>query len=202
MEILQIEIHAKIFGNKGNAMKKLYLYNEKTKQYHGTIFARPDKNYLFSTSKKPPVLKQNEFAIFDEKEKSWKVIPDFRGKIFWSTSSGEMVHISKIGELPENLTDKAPDRFDIWENDEWTFNYEKWINEYVRPKRNSLLTSSDKYVAPDYPITRRNREKWKKYRQQLRDITKTIEKENENWPEAPDMNSKKKKEKTANKIEK
>jgi hypothetical protein len=43
--------------------------------------------------------------------------------------------------------------------------------------RNQLLSSSDKYMLPDYPISDTEREEWKIYRQKLRDLT-----EQENWP--------------------
>lgn len=37
--------------------------------------------------------------------------------------------------------------------------------------RNDLLAESDKYMLPDYPIDDETREKWRVYRQELRDLT-------------------------------
>lgn len=48
----------------------------------------------------------------------------------------------------------------------------------IRNKRNLLLTETDYLLMPDYPISEKNLEKVKEYRQQLRDITKQ-----ENFPE-------------------
>jgi hypothetical protein len=39
----------------------------------------------------------------------------------------------------------------------------------LRMERNRLLSESDKYMVPDYPIPDALREKWKVYRQSLRD---------------------------------
>ncbi len=171
-------------------MLKIYLYDEITKQYHGEMTKRPNKTYPFSTTQKPPALKENQIAFFDEINNIWKSVTDLRGKIFWDKTTKKMTTITKLGEVPENLTDQKPDMYDVWVEDKWVFDREFWMKQYVRPKRDSLLKNSDKYLVPDFPITKKNREKWKKYRKELREITKTIEKENEVWPKMPDMKNK------------
>lgn len=56
----------------------------------------------------------------------------------------------------------------------------------IRTKRNSLLTETDYFLMPDYPISKENLEKVKEYRQQLRDITKQDEfPENVAFPDFP-----------------
>lgn len=53
----------------------------------------------------------------------------------------------------------------------------------IRIKRNSLLKDSDHKVMPDYPS---DKEAWGRYRQALRDITKTFTNPNEViWPTEP-----------------
>lgn len=52
-------------------------------------------------------------------------------------------------------------------------------------KRNSLLKDSDWTILPDSPFTEEQREIWKAYRQQLRDITKHKDFPDVSFPEKP-----------------
>lgn len=45
----------------------------------------------------------------------------------------------------------------------------------IRRQRDSLLVQTDKYMITDYPISEESREKYKQYRQYLRDITLSLE---------------------------
>lgn len=57
----------------------------------------------------------------------------------------------------------------------------------IRDKRNTLLTSTDYLIQPDYPISDIDREAVKAYRQALRDITKQAGFPREVvWPEKPE----------------
>ena len=47
--------------------------------------------------------------------------------------------------------------------------------DLIRIKRNGLLNECDFYLLPDYPITEEKKSEWETYRQQLRDITKSID---------------------------
>lgn len=47
---------------------------------------------------------------------------------------------------------------------------EEYLAEEIRNKRDRLLSQSDKYMLPDYPISDDNRNLIRKYRQALRDI--------------------------------
>lgn len=47
---------------------------------------------------------------------------------------------------------------------------EEEIAAEKREKRNALLTDSDKYMMPDFPISDEEREKYKAYRTYLRDL--------------------------------
>ena len=56
----------------------------------------------------------------------------------------------------------------------------------LRSVRNNLLTSSDWTQIPDTSITNAKKEKWKTYRQELRDITKTASSVDDvKWPTKP-----------------
>ena len=56
----------------------------------------------------------------------------------------------------------------------------------LRAERDRLLTASDKYMIPDYPITDDLREQWLAYRQALRDLPETCDPDNPIWPERPE----------------
>lgn len=59
--------------------------------------------------------------------------------------------------------------------------------EEARAKRDSLLASCDYHVMPDYPCTENNRSLWRRYRQQLRDVSDQAGFPLEiTWPEEPD----------------
>lgn len=68
-----------------------------------------------------------------------------------------------IEEVKQDFNQFTPEFLEIIKNDT--------INNY-RKKRNDLLTETDKYLLPDYPITPENLEIVKEYRQALRDFTK------------------------------
>jgi hypothetical protein len=58
----------------------------------------------------------------------------------------------------------------------------------IRQQRNELLSASDWTVSvPDAPLSEDQKKAWKRYRQLLRDITKTINHHTQmpNWPTPP-----------------
>lgn len=55
----------------------------------------------------------------------------------------------------------------------------------IRATRDRLLAESDKYMTLDYPITDEQREAWKIYRQELRDMPATCDPDNPIWPVTP-----------------
>ena len=89
-----------------------------------------------------------------------------------------------------DLTDELKTRFNITEEeydprDEWTD--AQWA-DMVRRKRDSMLSSTDCYILPDYPSTPDGIEVVKRYRQDLRDITLQIGfPRNVQWPSLPSV---------------
>ena len=55
----------------------------------------------------------------------------------------------------------------------------------IRAERDNLLTNSDKYMLPDYPVTEEQREAWKIYRQALRDMPETCDPNAPIWLKPP-----------------
>jgi hypothetical protein len=52
---------------------------------------------------------------------------------------------------------------------------QKVILNSIRVERNNLLKQSDWTQLPDSPLAQEEKTAWKNYRQQLRDLTKTID---------------------------
>ena len=78
---------------------------------------------------------------------------------------------------------------DIAECPQWRINLEsESLASDVRENRNQLLNDTDKYMTFDYPISDENRDRIRKYRQELRDLTNQDGfPENVIWPEKPDF---------------
>lgn len=99
-------------------------------------------------------------------------------------------YYSASENIPMNPTDmlvsKKPSDSYVW-NDE----QKDWILDVsvafklMREKRNQLLFDSDKYMISDFPITEQERNKWKVYRQALRDLPKNIDIYDIVWPLPP-----------------
>lgn len=50
----------------------------------------------------------------------WELAPDHRGETVYSTTNGEPVTVSQLGEYPEGTTTKAPStQYDKWDGVEW-----------------------------------------------------------------------------------
>lgn len=89
-----------------------------------------------------------------------------------------------------DLTDELKTRFNITEEeydprDEWT--EDQWA-DMVRRKRDSLISSTDYYILPDYPSSPDAIGAVKQYRQDLRDITlQSGFPRNVQWPSLPSV---------------
>lgn len=74
----------------------------------------------------------------------------------------------------ENLKEEIKNNYEkylaIAKNEE-----KKTLASEIREKRDKLLLETDKYLLDDFPITNEEREKYKLYRQALRDITKQVD---------------------------
>ena len=104
-----------------------------------------------------------------------------------------------VGEylIPAYATTESPpsttvDELAIWDKGAWI---KKNIRKEVIDKnwkiiintRNALLQDSDWTVLVDSPLTTSKKKKWKKYRQELRDLTSTFSKtDTVIWPTTPE----------------
>lgn len=86
---------------------KIYHYARDTNEFKRAGKARKDPlekgRYLipaFATDRKPPKTGENEVAVFDEENKSWEIVDDYRGQVFWDEERNKHI-IKKLGQKPE-----------------------------------------------------------------------------------------------------
>lgn len=84
--------------------------------------------------------------------------------------------------------DPQPNSIAVWENGAWTWNHEDFLN-LVRSERSNRLYACDWTQLPDSPLSDEDKELWRTYRQQLRDITNDLSGisslDEITWPESP-----------------
>ncbi|HGJ5854762.1 tail fiber assembly protein [Arsenophonus nasoniae] len=70
-----------------------------------------------------------------EKNERWILVRDYRGEKAYNKATGEMEEIKEIGELPENLTNIAPDvPFPVWDG-------EKWVTDKEAEKKDAIQSA-------------------------------------------------------------
>ncbi len=127
----------------------------------------------------PPNYDINECLFHDGT--GWIIKSDFSGKPYYHRKDRSVRYFTKGQELDGNYTPIKPleneyfQKFtSTWEIDE---DAKLENNKSIkRSLRNSLLSETDKYLLPDSPIDTAAKEKYKDYRQYLRDYT-----EKDNW---------------------
>jgi hypothetical protein len=62
----------------------------------------------YSTAITPPLLADNQAAIFSTVTNKWTVVPDFRGETFYNQTTGAAVLIEAIGAVAANLGASPP----------------------------------------------------------------------------------------------
>lgn len=84
--------------------------------------------------------------------------------------------------------DPQPNSIAVWENGAWTWNHEDFLN-LVRSERSNRLYACDWTQLPDSPLSDEDKELWRTYRQELRDITNDLSGisslDEITWPESP-----------------
>ena len=150
----------------------LHDYDSITGEYLGSSNAqanpKAEGQFLLranSTEKKLPSYGDGEKPVF--KNNKWVVLKDYRGKTAYNANDRDDFYvIEELGDLKKGFVLEQPEL--VLSDDE------KW--EQVREKRNSLLAQSDWAVLSDSPLNDKNKQQYIKYRQKLRDITKTYKK--------------------------
>lgn len=94
-------------------------------------------------------------------------------------------------DTENNKSTPRPSQFHYWENGEWKFSTELWLDVVLRPRRNALLSACDWAVLPDSPLSSEKLAEWKTYRQSLRDFPAAAVAAEDysdatNWPNKPE----------------
>jgi hypothetical protein len=108
------------------------------------------------------------------------LFPDSIDRVDWSVvDDGDG---PKIAEW--NLSEPKPTTTEL--QAAWAEANEKHQWVMIRNARRPLLEESDWTHLADAPLTKAKKDKWKTYRQSLRDITKQADPNNIDWPIAPE----------------
>lgn len=135
-------------------MNKIYCYNEKTGEYIGERVAQRNPRgtvggadeFLmprYATKICPPVAGTRETAVFDGAE--WRLVPDFRGCVYWEKTTQERREIPDLGTEPEgSWTDLEPqDAAAVWTGKGW----EIPLEELRRRKIDEIRACADAAAA-------------------------------------------------------
>ena len=145
---------------------KIYHYSKETGEYLREGNARPDplqpNSFLIpsnATTNEPPTLSTggNEVQVWDETATggpSWKLVPDYRGQIFYDKSTKEIVTY-EIGDSPDNnVTSTQPPSTDT-SFYSWSEGSSNWVIEDIQVYKDSIIeklkkTANDK-ILTEYP---------------------------------------------------
>lgn len=110
---------------------------------------------------------RNDIAIITFYENVEEIIEEENTKYNYNCYELKMQNKENLKEEIKNNYEKY---LAIAKNEE-----KKTLASEIREKRDKLLLETDKYLLDDFPITNEEREKYKLYRQALRDITKQVD---------------------------
>lgn len=83
---------------------------------------------------------------------AWDVVDDFRGKVAYSTETGQQEEVTEIGALPDNLTLLAPQTFyDKWNGKKWVTDKDAQKDAGIQEaeyKKAQLLSEATTKIAP------------------------------------------------------
>lgn len=175
---------------------KIYCFEQDTKEYIGVEDALLDpletkkqgkEIYLIPANavlEEPPAAEEGKAIIYSN---GWKSVPDNRGKEAVNTDRGRF-EIDYIGEH-EGDTILTDELITAIEKGEKVIRNGAVIDKPVEEKeaearmfRNVLLSTSDKYMVPDFPATEEEKENYIAYRQYLRDYPASLD-----FPKTPAM---------------
>lgn len=131
----------------------------------------------YSTNIKPPKEKAGFILVFDANIEIWQYVTDYRGKICWNIQNRQMQVIDRLGEIPSDMTEKAPTSdFDTWNGKAWVKNEQaekdfhadmaaRELKERMNFATNTINTLQD---AVDLEMATKTEERrllaWRKYR--------------------------------------
>ena len=163
---------------------EIYMFDGETKEYIGAEDALLDpletkkqgkSVYLLPANaafERPPIAEDGKAVIFDD---GWKQVVDNRGKTAVNADRG-IFEIDYLGEkegdtiVTAEMQKGLDDGMFVVEQGRIVEKPRQMKAAERRLERNMLIAATDKYMFADYPISEEEREKYRQYRQYLRDI--------------------------------
>lgn len=127
----------------------------------------------YATKRPVPDAGEHEVAVFDPAADSWRISPDFRGEVLFSTEDGKEVTLEEIGAKPVNVTDKPrPSIEHDWDGVEWVLNPQKaWAK--LQQDAQAALCKSDNVALRCWKAGVTYPAEWKTHDDSLRAIVRT-----------------------------
>ncbi|WP_173087145.1 tail fiber assembly protein [Fundidesulfovibrio magnetotacticus] len=135
-----------------------------------------------STEAAPPEAPPGHAAVFDGQ--AWSLVEDRRGLPVYDKSTRARSLWTRLGPLPEDLTDQTPPSdCHVWDGQAWTEDMALRLAR-VRRERDRKLAACDWTQLPDVPLAPETRAAWTAYRQALRDHPQDWSAD-KTWPQPP-----------------
>ncbi|WP_432340293.1 phage tail protein [Yersinia enterocolitica] len=99
----------------------------------------------------PPKAKKGFAICRSEDERQWEYKTDYRGKVRYSTITGEKITVTVLGEYPPDTTDSAPPKFNQWDGVQWVTNSDL-LAAIARQHRDAFIIATDPMMVSDYSI--------------------------------------------------
>ncbi|WP_434777704.1 tail fiber assembly protein [Neisseria sp. Ec49-e6-T10] len=99
-----------------------------------------------------PLAQKEGFAVQWQND-NWDYIADHRGKAFYSKSTGDVIIISELGDIPNTLTDQPmPDYIYVFSDKEnkWVIDPQKQLERLIQDatvKKSSLLADAEAQIT-------------------------------------------------------
>ena len=120
-----------------------------------------------STEVAPPEAPAGFVPLFEAG--AWTLVEDRRGTPVYETATGRRSVWSRLGPLPEGVTDQPPPSgCHAWDGQAWQEDA-ALVLAGVRRERDARLAACDWTQLPDVPLDQTARAAWALYRQALRD---------------------------------
>lgn len=106
----------------------------------------------YCTDVLPPQTSAGKVAVFDAETANWNVMDDHRGATVFDTVTGEQIHITAPGALPENVTLLSPTGiYQKWDGRQWVDDPEAEraaTMAKMSEMKSVLMTQASKAIAP------------------------------------------------------
>ncbi|WP_434524872.1 tail fiber assembly protein [Photorhabdus asymbiotica] len=160
-----LDTETAILGEDGLAIKagwiKVYHVNPYSREFAGTNVEYVAEGVGVSAHSYPdaPNLPDTDNMVVrrSEDESHWEIVPDHRGKIAYSTQTGEQQEVIELGELPEILTFEQPvTDFDKWDGENWVTDIEAQQASQIKQAEQQRATfhqhASDAITVLQYAV--------------------------------------------------